>query len=134
MPLKWTFDPPGDWEAGSAIKDDDGDALDWRIQVVEDGTFNVSESDRELIPYPVRCFPMLAKAQEWCELVEAALVAGRPRPPEPNDGRRDFILADALTRISERAAKVKLGGDVWAAITAIQAICLEAADKLAKIG
>lgn len=48
--LKWSFDGRGEWEAESAATCD-GIARRYRIQVCEDGSFDCSRSDPQLIRY-----------------------------------------------------------------------------------
>lgn len=71
--LEWDFDGEGMWESASALTDD-GATFCYRIIVCDDGTFDVSESDPELVGMKrkFQCLPSLTAAKEWCEGEEAA--------------------------------------------------------------
>lgn len=65
-PLFWTYEGEGAWDAPSRWHDQ-GSPLMWRIGVCDDGTFDVSESDQELIGTDkIACFATLAEAKAWC--------------------------------------------------------------------
>jgi hypothetical protein len=64
--LSWDFDGRGQWEAASAIQDDGGSPV-YRIGVCDDGTFDVSESDDDLLAgRKIPCFQTLLAAKDWC--------------------------------------------------------------------
>ena len=72
--LTWSFDGQGEWSASSAINDD-GSSFDYRIGVCDDGSFDVSQSDSELIGNArPETFPSLADAQGWCNNNEFSMV------------------------------------------------------------
>lgn len=75
--MRWQFDHQGSWEADSQMQDH-GAPLQWRIVVMEDGTFAVNESDRELTVLK-SCFPTLAAAQGYCQEVEKVMVANNEK-------------------------------------------------------
>lgn len=85
--MKWFFSPiGGQWDSFSEINLEDSPVPTWRIAVCEDGTFDVSESDTELIELighfsddqerkeivngKVKTFPNLNDAKEFCEVIE----------------------------------------------------------------
>ncbi len=64
--LSWSFDGQGQWEAASAIRDN-GYSPVYRIGVCDDGTFDVSESDDDLLAgRKIPCFQTLLAAKDWC--------------------------------------------------------------------
>jgi hypothetical protein len=64
--LSWSFDGQGQWEATSAIQDDGGSPV-YRIYVRDDGTFDVSESDDDLLAgRKMPRFQTLLAAKDWC--------------------------------------------------------------------
>lgn len=69
--LYWTFDGEGQWEATSRYHDD-GIHFIYRIGVCDDGSFDVSESDPEMLGRNKKpnCFPTLLEAQHYCEFLE----------------------------------------------------------------
>jgi hypothetical protein len=72
--LGFEFDGSGEWEAASVIRDE-GVAFRWKIQVCEDGTFDVSCSDTELLPKgSIGTFDLFADAEKWCNRREYELV------------------------------------------------------------
>lgn len=74
--LEWDFDGEGMWQSAS-WKRFDGGMRQYILIVCEDGTYDVSESDQELIgKYPPKCFPTLADAKAWCESQERGLREG----------------------------------------------------------
>ncbi len=70
--FKFNFD--GTWEAESAVKDSNGVPLVWRIEVCDDGTFDVSESDDELTARDTT-FGMFDEAEEFCRGEERTILA-----------------------------------------------------------
>ena len=62
--LRWTFDDCGGWNANSAIN-----CAYWRINVCDDGTFGIAESDNDLTNRD-DTFDTLLKAKLWCETQE----------------------------------------------------------------
>lgn len=70
--LQWEFfRDEGRWECFSGIHDD-GNPFRWIIRVQADGTFDINESDDELIAGKPESFPKLTSAKAWCEGVESA--------------------------------------------------------------
>ncbi len=66
--MNWEYDGAGSWKAASLIRDGDG-PLHFHIDVTEDGKFDVSRSDNELLSLAdARVFPCLVNAQMWCSL------------------------------------------------------------------
>lgn len=63
--MKWHFGNDGEWIAWSKAKD----ACVYRIQVCEDGTFDISKSDDGLVRQ-VDAFQRLRNAQAFCEQEE----------------------------------------------------------------
>lgn len=76
--MEWSFDD-GEWEADSEFVDepDPIGQLTWRIQVCDDGSFDVSRSDIELTKRS-RTFATLAEAKDFCERKETLLTMERP--------------------------------------------------------
>ncbi len=74
--LTFTMDDPGEWAAMSAIGHD-GVNFIWRIVVMEDGTFDVNETDSELKASrnPVKTFPRLDLAKKHCQDSENEICA-----------------------------------------------------------
>lgn len=70
----WRFDGSGEWEAFSSQGDPESPDM-WRIQVCDDGTFDVNCSDSWLLNGKVKTWPSLSVAKEWCESGEMAIVA-----------------------------------------------------------
>jgi hypothetical protein len=68
--LKWTFDYSGEWTAWSVAKE----GLQYRIQVCDDGTFDISKSDHGLTRR-VETFQRLRNAKEFCETEERVYTA-----------------------------------------------------------
>jgi len=64
--MKWTFDGEGEWTALSQIN------ANWmyRIQVCEDGTFDISRSNRSLQLDGAPCLSSLTAAKLACETRE----------------------------------------------------------------
>lgn len=73
--MEWCFDD-GEWEAESELHDE-GSRFVWRIQVCDDGSFDVSRSDIELTKRS-RTFATLAEAKDFCERKETLLTMERP--------------------------------------------------------
>lgn len=74
--LQWDF-YEGTWDASSQIMADECNLV-WRIEVMEDGTFNVNESDSELRPNSKvkhATFTAFADAVKHCQDCENELVA-----------------------------------------------------------
>lgn len=68
--MHWTYDGTGTWESAS-IMHDHGLNFMWRIGVCDDGTFDVSESDAELIgSKKIDCFESLKAAKHWIGMKE----------------------------------------------------------------
>jgi hypothetical protein len=63
--LDWVFDGGGEWCAQSHYHDD-GSAFLWRVSACQDGTFCVSDSDKELTQN-CNTFKTLREAQSFCE-------------------------------------------------------------------
>ncbi len=64
-----------EWEYSSCLADDVA-PFTYRIQVNDDGTFDVNRSDAELTPKDVvRPFSTHAEALAWCNAREAEIVA-----------------------------------------------------------
>ena len=69
--MRWRFDGGGEWEAFSAVGDQSAPAV-WRIQVCDDGTFDVNQSDDGLIAGKYGTFGTLLAAKTACENGETA--------------------------------------------------------------
>lgn len=83
--MQWKFDGKGEWEAASSV-DTYGSNPMWRVQVCDDGTFDVSATDEELLQYrKVKTFSTLKIAQSYCASGEAARVAIQVGRSDPND-------------------------------------------------
>lgn len=66
-PLFWTWEGEGQWSATSAMHDA-GCHFEWDITVCDDGSFDLSESDSELLqPDEPRSFKTFAEAKAHCE-------------------------------------------------------------------
>lgn len=63
--MRWRFNGSGEWES-FAFGGKDDDLLMWRIQVCEDGSFSVNESDPGLTDRK-ETFSTLAAAKQFCE-------------------------------------------------------------------
>jgi hypothetical protein len=63
--MKWIFDYSGEWAAWSKAKE----GLQYRIQVCDDGTFDISKSDHGLINRK-ETFKELRSAKAFCESSE----------------------------------------------------------------
>ena len=72
--MQWRFDGSGEWEAFSAVGDPACPPV-WRIQVCDDGTFDVMQSDEGLIHGRFKTWKSLQTAKECCEAGEMARVA-----------------------------------------------------------
>lgn len=79
--LSWEFDGEGAWEADSVIVDD-GVPFRYRIVVCDDGTFDVSESDSELLGGTGKreCFVSLDEAKSWAAGNEIAITFSLGEP------------------------------------------------------
>lgn len=64
--MNWQFDHSGEWTAWSAAKE----GLQYRIQVCEDGTFDISKSDHGLVSRS-ETFQMLRNAKAFCDTAES---------------------------------------------------------------
>lgn len=64
--LNWTFDFSGEWVAWSKSKQ----GLAYRIQVCDDGTFDISRSDHGLVSR-TETFQFLRNAKAFCETSES---------------------------------------------------------------
>lgn len=75
--LRWTFHGRSEWTAPSIAKyEAESEDLIYRISVDENGLFDVSESDPELIPEPsVPLLHALANAKAWCQRRDEALAS-----------------------------------------------------------
>ena len=69
--MLWRFDGSGEWEAFSAVGDQSAPPV-WRIQVCDDGTFDVNQSDDGLIARKYGTFGTLRAAKTACENGETA--------------------------------------------------------------
>jgi hypothetical protein len=85
--MKWIFDYSGEWTAWSKAKE----GLQYRIQVCDDGTFDISKSDHGLTR-PVDTFQRLRTAKAFCE-AEEIVHARNNKDYDPNDGIADDIEA-----------------------------------------
>jgi hypothetical protein len=70
--MHWEFQGDGTWQAQSSHCDE-FDNFTWEIVVCDDGTFDVSESDSELINGKVTTFDTLELAKAYCQSEEKAL-------------------------------------------------------------
>jgi len=87
--LTFNFIEDGRWVSESTLTNDDtGDRLVWRIDVIKDGTFDVSSSDEQLTK-PVPSFSCLAHAEEYCNELEGQLL--KTYHLDPNLGRKKAI-------------------------------------------
>lgn len=69
--LTWQWLGGGVWCAYS-VAEDMGCRFEYEIAVCDDGTFDVSESDTELVgTEKIPTFATLAEAKKWCEEKEA---------------------------------------------------------------
>ena len=68
--LEFDHDGDGRWEASSIMQDDDGVPFYYRIEVCDDGTFDVCYSDIELVRKGVSTFLMFVAAATYCQGVE----------------------------------------------------------------
>jgi hypothetical protein len=83
--MQWEFDGFGQWEAYSSV-DEFGTEPMYKIQVCEDGTFDISQSSVELLQYrKVNTFKNLGIAKSWCDSCEQARVALKVSKSDPND-------------------------------------------------
>ncbi len=60
--MNWIFDFAGEWTAWSKAKK----GMQYRVQVCEDGTFDISKSDYGLVR-KVDTFQRLSNAKTFCE-------------------------------------------------------------------
>jgi hypothetical protein len=74
--LAFSMDDVGEWTAMSAIGHD-GVNFIWRIVVMEDGTFDVNQTDSELKASrrPVKAFARLDLAKKYCQDAENEICA-----------------------------------------------------------
>ena len=74
MSLSWEFNGEGAWTAYSRLNDE-GSQFQYTIAVCDDGTFDVSESDSELLGGTSKpeCFPTLVAAKDWCQANETVV-------------------------------------------------------------
>ena len=72
--MRWRFDGSGEWEAFSEVGDQSA-PLVWRIQVCDDGTFDVNQSDAGLIAGKYGTFGTLEGAKSACENGEMSRTA-----------------------------------------------------------
>lgn len=72
--LQWDFNGEGEWTAWSQ-RIDGYDSYAYVIGVCDDGTFDVSESDSELlgIEKKPKRFPSLKEAKHYCEELESKI-------------------------------------------------------------
>jgi hypothetical protein len=71
--MHWEFQGDGTWQAQSSHCDE-FDNFTWEIVVCDDGTFDVSESDSELLnDGKPATFDTLKLAQAYCEELENSL-------------------------------------------------------------
>lgn len=71
--MRWEFDL-NEWESQSVRRDENDMELYWRINVCEDGTFDVFASDSELT-ISKECFATLQEAKDFCEKQEPVAVS-----------------------------------------------------------
>ncbi len=79
--MNWLFDFAGEWTAWSKAKE----GMQYRIQVCEDGTFDISKSDHGLV-IRTDTFQMLRNAKAFCETAESVFEAINY---DPNEGIAD---------------------------------------------
>lgn len=108
--LAWKFDGHGEWTADSNRPFcDDGSQPDlkctYRIQVCDDGTFDISHSDLDLLPASntgrLPCQPTLALAKRWCQQIEEGLAASdgsEDQKTEPPKADRITVTEEMVTR------------------------------------
>lgn len=79
--MQFAYDYAGQWEAESSLTDGAGSHYVYRIGVCDDGTFDVSESDDELIARTtpgaekIATFDSLDDARDWCDKNELQIAA-----------------------------------------------------------
>lgn len=93
--MEWRFDGSGEWEAFSSVGDQSSPPV-WRIQVCDDGTFDVNESDAGLIAGKYGTFGTLDGAKTACENGESARKARRVYRPSTADERRQEAEMERL--------------------------------------
>ncbi len=81
--LSWTFDGSGEWSAKSSwLPEDAEDHPEYKIEVMDDGSFCPSATDPELKSHRdpcKKCFDTLALAKAFCSRREAELTH-QPQP------------------------------------------------------
>ena len=73
--LRWDFDYSGQWIARSGLHLGDDVHSDWRINVCDDGSFSVEDSDSELTTRK-QTFDSFESAKIWCQSEEDKYVLG----------------------------------------------------------
>ena len=73
--LRWDFDYSGQWIARSGLHLGDDVHSDWRINVCDDGSFSVEDSDSELTTRN-QTFDSFESAKIWCQSEEDKYVSG----------------------------------------------------------
>jgi len=81
--MLWRFDDKGEWEAESAVHEGESWNPQWRIQMCEDGTFDVNQSDPGLIAGKCKTWKTLKNAMDYCESAESTRVALSTQEPDP---------------------------------------------------
>jgi hypothetical protein len=96
--MRWEFDSAGEWEAKSHRLDEDDQNYIWRIQVCDDGTFSVSDSDWELTEHK-ETFATLKEAKDFCESIEGrVIVQTSPSVVEIPRSKYNLKIDDPLTQ------------------------------------
>jgi len=94
--MRWRFDGSGEWEAFSVVGDQSNPPV-WRIQVCDDGTFDVNQSDEGLIAGKFGAFGTLEGAKTVCENCETARKAkGDYRPMSDDELRQEAEMERAM--------------------------------------
>ena len=73
--LRWDFDYSGQWIARSGLHLGNDVHSDWRINVCDDGSFSVEDSDSELTTRN-QTFDSFESAKIWCQSEEDKYVLG----------------------------------------------------------
>lgn len=110
--MYFTFDyhGGGTWEAESALCVDIIHAV-YRIIVCDDGSFDVNQSDGELLPlHKLPTFPTLAMAQAWCEEAERTNGKKTDEFPVVQEGSAPRLILvrenPAVPRIAPRVGSI----------------------------
>lgn len=67
--LDWEFEGDGTWSAYSCVHDD-GSPFVWVIEVEENGRFDLTASNRELLSMKRLTYRTLCEAKEACQVAE----------------------------------------------------------------